>query len=465
MAKVQMFRWGPLKGSASHYPPGFGLEMFAVTSPGAGRYFLSGPGGDAAFLRTVSFGGLVILNRIAKLCKEQRFSYRIMGLISQMGPKLQEHFSRASGVEVEVCRHVIDTLHMRNGIRTKSSRMGEGSHCKDDEVLQFGQRKASELGFPTQRMNHDSFRRLWLLEQARLDPVDIRGLDVDGCFHFVRSCMFDLTPSEKLSEADVAKLEERFLDAISEHVQDDSDRFNHWFFERIDNIIHRVAKKRRGGGPMPRDTARQALLEMVVRSYRYGAQCIDLQMQEFTRALPTRSALNATEQARFDLVYRCQPWLGNIPLIVLHQRFGYLEEFLRELHQCPMSPAHPGILLRLLDWYGQSVSSRRMIDREQKRRSVHRNTHGRPSALVSLPGDSKRTVTTSNDRFHQVAELLRQDQRISCQCQELGQWQYHSIGESSTIASIAATCSERNFQIDFDVSIERRRELKEFLPD
>jgi len=118
LAKVQMFRWGPLKGSASHYPPGFGLEMFAVTSPGAGRYFLSGPGGDAAFLRTVSFGGLVILNRIAKLCKEQRFSYRIMGLISQMGPKLQEHFSRASGVEVEVCRHVIDTLHMRNGIRT-----------------------------------------------------------------------------------------------------------------------------------------------------------------------------------------------------------------------------------------------------------------------------------------------------------------------------------------------------------
>ena len=76
-----------------------------------------------------------------------------------------------------------------------------------------------------------------------------------------------------------------------------------------EDLVHRISKQVKGGGPIPREVVRQALLELVWDSYRYVGDCVSLQMQAFLLTLPTPPT--AEERAAFEAVYLKQPtWAG-----------------------------------------------------------------------------------------------------------------------------------------------------------
>src|SRR5262249_38096598 len=152
-----------------------------------------------------------------------------------------------------------------------------------------------------------------------------------------------------------------------------------WFFENFDNIIHQVAKK---NPPINRSVVRQVLVETCFDSFQYVGGCVSLFAQAFRQALP--KPLSAEENRAFEAVYCPQPYLAGLSLVLLRERFDFLREIILEMFDNPMDEHLPGVLLRMLWYYGEMVRNRREADRVSKQRSQQRNRHGQPASMLTL---------------------------------------------------------------------------------
>lgn len=167
---------------------------------------------------------------------------------------------------------------------------------------------------------------------ARRDPVP--AFVVRAALGGYALALFDLGPvAEALDETVARTVEDRLLAALERHVGDDTADFDRWFFTNTDNIVHAIAKQKKGGGRVPREVVRQALLELVFRSYRYVGDCVHLQATAFARALP--DPLTGEERALFESLYRKRPYLGGLPLVLLRDRFAFLREAVLDVWAVP----------------------------------------------------------------------------------------------------------------------------------
>ena len=136
-----------------------------------------------------------------------------------------------------------------------------------------------------------------LLEGARLDPLDPARLSQDEALGLVRMALFDAGPAGRVGEADVRAVTRRLLEALRRHLGDDAEAFRRWFFDDLDGLVHSIAKRKKGGGPIPRETVRQALLGLIFDSHTHVGDCVRLQMKAFLRDLP--EPLGPAERALF----------------------------------------------------------------------------------------------------------------------------------------------------------------------
>lgn len=210
---------------------------------------------------------------------------------------------------------------------------------------------------------------------------------------------------------------ERILDGIEQHAGDDAEAFNRWFFDGGDNLIHRVAKQKKRGGPIPRDVVRQARLEIVFDAFTYVGGTVCLQMQAFLLALP--EPLEGRDRAAFEAMYFGQPYLGGLPLVMLKDRFEFIRGAAVELMDEPGDGRRVGILLRMLSYYAEMAGSRRDADRGSKRRALGRNGAGRVASALPLDaGDVDRASIPPEECtvIGEVAERLRHHREITCTC-------------------------------------------------
>lgn len=435
VARRSRYTWAPPPEIAEKLPHGFSLSLDSLTGmDGVRRFVPALPTPD--FILQASLGGSALLGLKAGLSAEQRYSYHAMRLIYQQAPRLREHLDRSFHREQDLYipragrigqedKHILpDDLGLDAG--------GHGHPWNPRELIAEGRAAALAEG-TSSPVEADSIR-LGLTVAARRRPFKLTSLSRTASLQLVRLALFDLGPSTgPIQATEVETIEERLLSALNQHLGDDPGSFDQWFFGSLDNLVHRIAKKKRGGGTLSREVVRQAHLEMVFRAHTYMGDCVHLQMVEFSRALP--EPLTSEEQALFDSIYTKETRLGGLPLILLRDRFDFVREAVLDILERPQDRRRVGVLLRLLQYYGDMTRKRREGDRRYKQQGLHRNNRNR-CALVLPLNQEQDASEMEPDRFQEIAAALREQQGETCRCGTTRHWRARLIAKKTTPSEI-----------------------------
>ena len=422
IAEMSRYTWRPRAVLRSELPHGFRIEMDCMTARDGSRRFTPA-GGVEAFLIKASLGGLALLSEDKGLDAEWRSSYHAMRLIFQRAPLLREHLARSFKRESDLVvagaeragRGRKDILPERIGLDPG----GRGRRWTVAELIRHGRAHAVAAGDP----NPDPARCIasGLFVAARLDPLDPARVTQAEGLGLVRMALFDLGPAAKVTEAVRQVVNRRLLDLIEPLLGVDAATFNRRFFAGRNNLVHRIAKQKKVGGPVARDVVRRALLDLGFDALTYVGDCVCLQMQAFLQALP--SPLDERDRAWFAALYFKQVHLGGLPLILLRDRFAFLKEAILDILAAPGEPGPVGVLLRLLQYYEEMTTARRAVDRGLKRRDIHNRATGKVARTLPVDDEMSGPSTAGgNDFFQEIVAQLVEDRGIHCPCPEGGAW-------------------------------------------
>lgn len=457
------YTWQAPAAVATELPPGFQHSFECHTEPDGIRRFAPSEGA-AAFLVRASLSGAALLVHRTDLDAEQRFAYHASRLLYQLGPRLHAHFDRSFRQEQDLYlpragrageRHILP-----EGLGKEAQ--GRGRAWDPAELVRRGREKAAEAG----RDNPDpeTSIRYGLLEAARRNPLDASRLDDDEALQIVRLALFDLGPArDKVEESQIEAVTSRLLGGVERHLEDDTAAFARWFFENLDNLVHLISKQKKSGGPIARDVVRQAVLELVWRSYRFVGDGVHELMQDFARALP--HGLTKQEQACFDGLYRRQAYLGGLPLILLQDRFDFLRECLLALPATTDGIRQgKGVLLRLLQFYAEMTAARRQADRDTKKRRQHRGGGDR-AVRARFSGKEASVLDGEDGLFEQVADSLRGRRGARCRCGTTLQWRARLNVEETSADPIVLDdgCAACGYTEPVRLSRRRFREIADGL--
>lgn len=454
------YTWRPPPNVAAELPPDFALSFDCLTGADGVRRFA--PRDTVpAFVVTAALGGYALLETRPGLTPEQRFSYQATRLVYQKAAGLREHLDRAFARESDLYvpragRAGGDDGHVLPADIGLDAG-GRGTPWTPRDVIANGRDEALAAGDPDP--DPGACIRLGLLAAARRHPLGPAVLSEAEGLALVRLALFDLGPVPgPLDEGVSDAVEERLWAALERHAGDDTESFNRWFFEAPDDLAHAIAKQKKGGGPVPREVVRQALLELVFRSYRYVGDCVHHQATAFARALP--DPLTAGERAIFDSLYHKQPYLGGLPLVLLHDRFAFLREAILDIWADPLDPARVGVLLRLLEYYGVMVGRRREADRRYKARCRHHNDRGRVGRELELDSDRDAAPGPAADPFQEIAAVLRDARGATCPCGTTHAWRATLVesGDAADPVVIEDGCGRCGYRETVEVTRGQIRE-------
>lgn len=421
---------------------------FDCLSRGGGPRTFMAHGEFDAWIQRASVGGHAILRQLRPATGEQHFSYRVMRLLYQLAPRLRENLDRqfrrvidlnvprparsvgekdilpdSIGLAAEGDGHRWSIRHLKNEGRAAADDAGV-SNPSDDQIIQFG-----------------------LLAAARRQPIDVDQLSPGEASGLIRMAIFDYGPSAKSVEDGLTdEVISRLLEAIEKHKDDSTGDFHEWLFEKVDNLVHQVAKRKVRSGKIGRLDVRQVLIETVFKAFRYVGDCVDIQVKAFVRAF--EHPLNAAEQAAYALLYEKQPYFGGLPLVLLLGQFGFAREAYLEMMNDPGNLRGVGTFLRVLQFHGEMVRKKRESERRYKQQRDCPNN--RNLGAVALTGAMVRQLATSSQSnlFDEIAATLREQRGTRCSCRTTHEW-FAQIDERRSkhnrvvIVDECATCGHR----------------------
>lgn len=431
---ISRYTWRPPPGAKGEFPPGFCLTFDCHTRTDGMRRFVPTEG-IPGFLVRAALAGYTLLNLHTELSPEERFSYHATRLIYQMAKGFSEFlnrtFSRPSELyTTEAGRISGDTEHiLPDDLGLDAT--GRGIRWTPRELIERGRDAAANPG----ALAPARFITLGLVEAARLNPLDPATLSEAGARAFIRLALFDLGPATgPLDESVIEEVQGRFLVALEAHIAKDTGAFRRWCFNNINNVVHAIAKQKRGSGPIPRAQVRQALLELVFHSLIHVGDGIHRLMAAFACSLP--EPLSEVERAHFDSLYQKQRHYGGLPFVLLHDRFDFLRDAILNVWDDPSDIQRVGVVLRVLSYYSTMVSRRREADRRYKARSWHRNDQNRVAQTLPLEPDLDLGADLRPQPFQEVASALRELHQASCPCGTTQHWHANLIGEIGSPRSI-----------------------------
>lgn len=436
------YHWRPPDNSDSNLPLGFSLSLTALAArDGIRRFTPSQP--LPSFILQASLAGQALLSRRENLSRHQRYSYHAMRLLYQLAPKLREHlnrsFSRAQDLYVPRPGRITQDQASVLPANIGQDARGQGQPWTDGELIAHGREKARLAG--DESADTAKCIRLGLLEAAWRNPMDTKSVTAAQARLVVRLALFDLGPADNsVDTATLETVEARLLHALDRHLADDTAAFNKWFFDNVDNIIHQIAKSKGEGGRIARTVVRQAILEIVFRAFTYVSQCVHSVMQDFREGICPE--LGADEQAHFDLLYLQQPCLAAMPLIMLFDRFDFLREIILELLERPTDRPLMGVLLRLLNYYGEMAAAKREGDRRYKRQLHHRNNQNRSAQVWSLESEQDRESKVDREPLQEIAGYHREKRVAKCKCKTTSHWRAQLIKSADKMLTIKDTCGQ-----------------------
>ncbi|OAI45577.1 hypothetical protein AYO44_12815 [Planctomycetaceae bacterium SCGC AG-212-F19] len=438
-ASTQKWTWVPCRKVMKHLPKEFSLSFQCVTGlDGLRRIYPYLPFG--AFIPWAWEGGLAVLSYHRKLRKKDRQSYRTMWFHFQFARRMREFLgnSFAYNKDLRVAKSgrsdpkEEDILPETIGLDAQ----GGGQRWTVGELTRRGEEAVRKTGIATSTAAQRI--RYGLLEAARLNPLPI---GVDKASLLVRSALFNLGPTaDEIDPELIDIVGERVIEAFQNHLEDNTKQFRKWYLDPKNSLVHQIGKKSRSrGGRLDEGEVRAALLRLGWDAYRSVGDCISLQMQAVAHAFPVD--FTAEERAIFKQMHLPQPYFGNLPLILVVDRFGFMQDVLWEIWQgIPPTEVVP-VLHRVLDYYAEMATKRREVDRAMKR----------PKAWSF--DENLNSCQQENNKSREVFEHLREREKITCKCRA-PDWQYDLKKSDKSSATIVFQCrrcevrKERKFKIN-----------------
>ena len=370
--------WTPNRRVLKLVPPDFRLPLQVVCGTDGSRRIL--PRCTAReFLVRAACGGLAVMQRVRKLSKDDRQSYRLMGLLFQWSFSDRRLMCRTIRRSEDLRLRSSERSSLADGdilpdIETADP-SGKAKRLTPEELWDRGQQSACERGISdvtvSQRIN------LGLLEMAHCSPAQTNPLRHDQSDQILRFSLFGIDQGDRTDDAELkALVEERMIQAVQKHLDLSEGDFSRWMWKDFDNIVQQLAKRtKRQGGSVSRQQVRFILFDLLWRSFGYVSQCVRMQMQAVRQAI--EPALTDQERRIFGLWYDSQPWTGGLAPIMLHNRLGLLLPTLADLEECEAGDDRPWrAFLQALQWSSEMTENRRKADCVQK--------HGAPIISESV---------------------------------------------------------------------------------
>jgi hypothetical protein len=418
------YTWRPPQALYEQMPAGFELTLQCVTGPDRVRRFYPQDSFEA-FLAQAWLGGLAVLWQQQNLDGEQLHSYRAMRFLLLRVRRMVEHF-----------RHRFDSSRDLTVVPSGRTEPGDRDVLPDDlgldargrgqrwgvkELIACGEAQARQAGYPRPTIAQAIHRGL--VEAARRNPLPASDDQVPG---LVRAALFDVDWAEEPDPSLVEIVTERLLAALHPHLKDTTQDFEKWFLGPKNSLVHQLAKQRQSpGGVLVEDEVRRVLLHLGWQAYEFAANCLHAQMRTFPNAMP--KPLNKRERLYFEHMHLPQPYLGNLPLVLLAPRLGFVKELLWELWEALPDRTLIPVFHRLLDWYSTMAARRREADCLIKQ--------GRPRRFVEAAHLPARTSQV----FQELAAEVREHEGIDCGCPQR-QWWAELCGRPRTKVQIAHRC-------------------------
>ena len=411
--------WTPASGLCDALPRGFKISMTAWIG-GDGLRRFTPTGGLDVFLPVASIAGLAVLGLQDKTTPEVRSAYHTMRYAFQLRRSFQEDLNRSFKSS--------NDLHLPRRSSTRSAGChvlpvdvgqapnGTGDGWSPNRLIQEGRQACGERGSA-----EADWIRAGLLLAAQRNPLPAEGLSEVQAAALVRMALFDFDPTDRpVGEVKMSAVDGRFVDAIEKHSRVPFPAFKKWLFEDLPNIVHAISKRKQGGVKLTRKDVRSGLLDLTFRSFRYVGDCVHVFTRAFAAALP--EPLSGREKQWFDALFARRPWWGGLPLVLLRDRLDYLGRACADLYEKPDDPTAIGVVLRLLDWYGQMARDRRRADTDRKKRGrtkVVTYNENDPAAVSPAP---------KGQHFERIATAAIRMTGTACKCPEMPDWDVHAVG-------------------------------------
>jgi hypothetical protein len=415
------------------------------------------------YLATAYAGGLAVLINDLGLSSELLFSYRAMWLFFQR--------ARASRVHLDNTLKHSDSLRVcRRGRELKSGRSllpesvgmdsyGRGMSWSVGSLLSEGRQEAEAHGKMNPR--EPDCIRYGLLRAAKRNPL---RLDPRAAQDFIRAALYQplecAPPDARTAEQVVG----RTLAAMQPRMSDNSSDFDRWFWGPKNSLLRQIAKQKKSpGGAMDRATVRQVLVDQGWQGCDYVADCLHAMLHTFRRLLPT--PLTERENQIFERMHLKQPMFGDLPLMMLGDRFHLLAPILEDVWVEPDNAEAVAVMYRLLDYYGEMATARRAADRLVKARGKGATNKGQAAVVVDQPpddllGGGYRAEETNRAAviLGDLAEQLCKEKGVSCGCADPS-WKIRSHGQDDVDALLTLYCEYCPFEFPCKVPLSRLREL------
>lgn len=407
---------------ASLLPPNFQFSFECTTDASGMRRFAPLPSSDE-FLPWASVVGHFILEDRGEQRTDLPFSYHEFRLFNSFVRHTQEfigatpllgttlHTTRAGRLSDD--REDRDILPQHIGLDVH----GRGGRWAQRKFRQEGRAAAAKAGI---KMPSDQEILVYgLTRAAERAPLAANDAEIRG---LIRMALFTLgPPADKPNQEVLNYVAKHVIADLRKHLDDSKEEFRRWVEDSKSDVIHRIAKRR--DCPTSRPGVRQAILELGVQSFWIQGECVDAAMRAFQAALP--APLKGYESQLFELLYHAQPQFGNLPLVMLKDRFPFLRPAMLRVWSNPTSKKATGILFRVITWFAEMLDNRRAADRQRKSR---RNSDGKTtehSGIVVEPKQVSHSRVPAAIR-DQLQPLIEARLKIDLEASE---WDLRIIGD------------------------------------
>jgi hypothetical protein len=467
-----LYTWTPPAEMQPELPPGFTLTLRCATFPDEVRRFYP----DDSFARFVGrafAGGLAVLSRHQGWPDDRVEDCRIMHLFFRWAQRAREHFRNrlVDDTSLRVSRRGRCASDNQKALLPEPFGPGDRGGGKPTlgSVLRAGKEEALSRGI--RRPNTRDSVVLGFTQAAERDPLRAAAHEVPG---LVRAALYERCCSKKEIQPGVREdVIQRFGRVIGPHLKEPPGQFDQVLLGRKNNIIGQIARRTRHGPALDREVVRQVLLDLGWEAYAHVAAGLEAMMGAFRAALP--EPLTAEERNCFGQLYLKQPHFGDLPFVLLVERFGFLEPVVWRLWADPQDREAVGALHRLLSYYSDIAPRRRSVDRVMKALSKARAETGRECLPCQMAEDaefvdpgaaSPAKELAEHDFIEAIARRVRLRRRIPCRCSsQCPDWQDYFRGEEEGAFLFEHRCRRCRFKVSNRLSVAECHELAAELDD
>ena len=433
--------WRPPYQLTEEVPEGFSLSLECHVNKDGTRRFTPAEQ-TANFIFHASLGGHAILRDRDGIKKHLPLSYDEFRLFNQHIRHRREYFG--STIKLEQAFYVASAGRPDRGTShilppdLGLDSQGEGQVWRVPTLFRegLGAAQAAGLANPTPA----EIMRYGLMTAAQRSPLVVSN--VKAARGLVRMTLFALGPAaEKIKPSAITYVANQVKAALAqftatnETVAETREKFDRWIVDEKSNLIHQISK--RSDCRLGRAGVREALLELGWLSFEAMGRSIDAQMQAFREALP--EPLSPTEDVLFSQVFLAHRAFGNLPMILLQDRFKFLQEAFLQTWQRPDNRSDIAVVHKMMDYYSVLVGNRRSGYREYKSHTKAKNESGCVARTEVLLPDAKIRTSPQSEEFKEIAIRLAKARGFRCDF-ESAEWEAEPVSRIAEMIGFRIIC-------------------------